>query len=231
MVRDAKERHEDGDRRTRGRWVVPLAALLVTGLATAAGAAIVAPAGPRGPGGYSGYLGPLGYQGPGGPGGTLGATGETGRHGGMARHASRVQVLNINWQHNPAGHDKTFFVAPGIGHGEVVCNTRKQWLRFFPDDLSKRANMWITRTRGNIVAVKANHLDYPNTGKDFQEGMNEVYGDQEDTGSFTGIISQRPGKGGRGGPGPSPTTIQMSWHWVFDDQYGPRCYVMGRVTT
>lgn len=141
------------------------------------------------------------------------------------------QFISIRWSNGQfTGHDRDSFVAPGIGEGEVVCSRYTQWVSFQPADLAKRANMWVIRKRGDITAVKANRLDHPRTGREYNEGMNEFGNDLEDSGSFVGIISLRPGAEEAGGPRPTPTTFRVNWNWKFGAE-GDRCEVTGVVVS
>lgn len=145
---------------------------------------------------------------------------------------ARRQPIFIRWSNGQfTGHDRASFVAPAIGRGEVVCGRYTQWVRFFPSDTRQRANMWVVRRRGDSTAVRANRLDFPRTGREFNEGMNERHNDLEDEGSFVGIISLRPGAGSLGGPGPTPTTFRIWWKWKFGDSPGDRCQVNGMVVS
>lgn len=142
------------------------------------------------------------------------------------------QSISINWQNNrPRGRSSATFVAPGIGHGQVVCTPDTQWVRFFPYDRETDVEMWAAISRRDQVGVRAAARRSHSYGPDFQLGFNEVNGTEPYAqGSMTGIISSRGplGRSPDKAP-PVPTTFRISWHWDFGTTEYRRCYVAGTV--
>ena len=198
-----------------------LVALMLAGVAAsvAAGDAL------RGPRGYKGERGPRGERGP---------QGERGP-------GSFRQDITINWQNGQStGRDRETFVAPGIGKGEVICNTQAQQVIFEPYDQGKDTAMWITRVQdqgfgaGAEVVVRTARREQ-GTGDLFNEGLNFQGYDRggtenEGTGMFTGLISSRGDRSSEGGPGSAPTSFRLTWHWNFGDGSN-RCYVAATFLT
>jgi hypothetical protein len=196
-------------------------ALTVAGavVAMAANSDLRGPRGPRGLEGKVGRQGPVGERGPG----------------------SYMQDISINWQNGQStGRDREAYVAPGIGSGELVCNTDAQQMRFEPYDQSKDTTMWITRIqdqgygKGTEFTVRTARRE-EGTGPKFNEGLNfQGYskGGTENTatGTFTGLISSRGERSSDGGPGPAPTSFRLSWHWNFGDGNN-RCYIAATFLT
>jgi hypothetical protein len=174
-----------------------------------------------GPQGESGAEGTIGGEGP------IGLTGPPGPPGIVN------QSLSINWQNGAyRGQDSASFVAPGIGHGEVVCSLNTQWVNFTPYGQSSDSEMWGAIMRGEEVSVRAAARRAPSWGNEFNLGLNIVNGTEpESQGSMVGIISSRGKFGSPGEAGPPPTTFHLSWYWSFADTYGPRCYVAGTFET
>ena len=178
--------------------------------------------GPRGPRGFDGPRGDVGLPGVPGPG-------------------SLRQDITINWQNGQStGRDRETFVAPGIGEGEVVCNTQAQQVHFDPYDDSKDTTMWVTRAQdrgygaGTEVVVREARRAY-NTGPLFNEGLNwQGYngGGTENaaTGMFIGLISSRGDRTQPGGPETAPTSFRLTWHWNFGDGNN-RCYIAATFLT
>lgn len=148
----------------------------------------------------------------------------------------------MNWQNGQStGRDRESFVAPGIGEGEVICNTDAQQLRFDPYDDNSDTAMWITRIqdqhfgKGTEVVVRTARREF-NTGDTFNEGLNfqgyskggtEVTAD----GTFVGLISTRGNRYTEGGPSPAaPTSFRFTWHWHFGDGNN-RCYIAATFLT
>ncbi len=199
--------------------------------------------------GPAGPTGPRGSRGPHGLTGFAGSTGPRGRSGpDAAASRLRKQNVSINWQNGDfSGRDRESFEAPGIGHGVVRCSpptsaepNGTQWVRFFPNDQKDDTVMWTVRAGGppgdEEVSVVRTARREGNTGPDFYEGMNTSPTgiDATSTGTFTGIISSRATRNSNGAApnsAPAATTFQLSWHWSFFDQFGPRCYVAGSFYT
>lgn len=199
---------------------IVVTAVLVAGAVVAlARSGAPGPQGPRGHEGRAGKAGPKGERGPG----------------------SYRQKLAVNWQNGAStGRDRQSFTAPGIGTGEVVCNTDRQQLVFRPDDRTKDTAMWITRIqdqgfgKGTEMVVRTARREF-NTGDEFNEGLNfQGYskGGTESvaTGMFTGLISSRGSRTSYGEPGPAPTSFRFVWHWNFGSGNN-RCYVAATFLT
>jgi hypothetical protein len=137
-----------------------------------------------------------------------------------------------NWQ----GREAAGFVAPGIGHGEIVCRPDAQYIRFYPDTLTDEVAMmnWTYRDwGGGSEKALREALHAPGTGPDFLEGINKFAPpEQTSTGEFDGIISDRGAAlGPGGGPLAPPTTLKMTWAWDFTNPAQARCHVAAQFTS
>ncbi len=151
---------------------------------------------------------------------------------GSVRQKSVVDWSGGAWK----GREVAGFVAPGIGHGEIVCRPDAQWLRFYPADQGREVSMmnWTYRDWGQNqekALREALHTQY--TGPDFQEGLNKFSPTEKiETGQFDGIIADR---GPFAALSPSglaePTTLKLTWSWDFTQTGKERCHVEAVFTT
>src|SRR4051794_4249064 len=59
-----------------------------------------------------------------------------------AAPVQNVNVAVVDWSGGAwQGHEAAGFVAPGIGHGEIVCRPDAQYIRFYPDKLGDEVAM------------------------------------------------------------------------------------------
>jgi hypothetical protein len=157
-----------------------------------------------------------------------------GGNGAPAAAQGNVAKATVDWYGgNWHGREAAGFVAPGIGHGEIVCRPDTQYIRFYPDELASEVAMmtWTYRDwgAGGEKALRE-ALHAPGTGPDFVEGMNKFTPpENRSTGEFDGIISDRgPFGGPGGGPLAPPTTYKFTWEWDFSDPANARCHVEAR---
>lgn len=148
-----------------------------------------------------------------------------------------VSTAVVDWSGGAwQGREAAGFVAPGIGHGEIVCRPDAQYIRFYPDDLGREVAMlnWTYRDwkEGTEKSLRE-ALHAPGTGADFAEGINKFAPPEKlSTGQFDGIITDRGPFGGPGGPPLAPpTTLKMTWTWDLSQPGKESCHVEATFTS
>jgi methionine-rich copper-binding protein CopC len=160
--------------------------------------------------------------------------------GGTAPAATglRQQTAVVDWSDGKwNGSEVAGFVAPGIGHGEVLCRPNAQWIRFYPNDQGREQTMmnWTYKdwdTFQEFALREAVHNE--NTGPDFREGINKFGpAEKHSTGFFDGIITDRGVIGAAGGTTTlaTPTTLHMEWKWDFSSEGHESCHVAATFTS
>lgn len=149
-----------------------------------------------------------------------------------------VQHAVVDWTRGAwQGREVAGFVAPGIGHGEIVCRPDAQWVRFFPNDPGREVSMmnWTYRdwgAGGEKALREALHTRY--TGPDFQEGLNKFWPtEKSSTGQFDGLITDRGVIGAAGGAAglSAPTMLHLTWTWSMSPTGQESCHVDATFTT
>ena len=141
----------------------------------------------------------------------------------------------VDWSDGKySGREAAGFVAPGIGHGEIVCRPNAQWIRFYPSEQGRETSMmnWTYRNWGTEEKALREALHTTGTGPDFQEGLNKFWPtEKHSTGQFDGIISDRGVIGSTGGPFAAPTQLHMTWVWDMSSTGHESCHVEATFTT
>jgi hypothetical protein len=148
-----------------------------------------------------------------------------------------VQHVVVDWSDGKyQGADTAGFVAPGIGHGELVCRPDAQWIRFYPNDQAREVSMmnWTYRDwqeNQEKALREALHTQY--TGADFREGFNKFTPtEKHSTGQFDGLITDRGVIGAPFGANlASPTSLHLTWVWDMSSSGHERCHVEATFTT
>ena len=147
------------------------------------------------------------------------------------------QKVVVDWSGGKfSGREVGGFVAPGIGHGEILCRPDAQWIRFFPNEQSREVAMmnWTYKDWGGDHEKSLREaLHTSGTGPDFREGFNKFSPtEKHSTGQYDGIISDRGVIGGAGGDSLAPpTTLHLTWEWDMSKTGGERCHVEATFTT
>jgi hypothetical protein len=146
------------------------------------------------------------------------------------------QKAVVDWSDGKySGREAAGFVAPGIGHGELVCTPTAQWIRFYPNDQSREVSMmnWTYKDwQGGQEKALREALHTTGTGPDFREGLNKFSPtEKHSTGEFDGIISDRGVIGSSGGPFAAPTTLHLTWVWDMSDSGHESCHLQATFTT
>jgi len=166
------------------------------------------------------------------------ASGGTGGSPVPASNAGLVQQkVVVDWSGGKwSGRDAAGFVAPGIGHGEIICRPDSQWIRFFPNEQSRESTMmnWTYKDWGGDHEKSLREaIHTAGTGPDFREGFNKFSPtEKHSTGQYDGIITDRGVIGGAGGDNlAAPTTLHLTWVWDMSSTGSESCHVEATFTT